>query len=249
MPNELTQTMKTGRNVPPVVENAKLPTMTERAPRPRPIGGKTLLMPPEPKTDTARTGRMPVFDPGAVAGRPARPVKERPEMQARKVAAETTKKDGYVRLHVRVAGGNVSIVGARAVAGPLVDRPKLHGDLAYEVTLGSKRVALGSVPDIGVRRSFPNPDGPPEQRGHFISEVPSYEIAVRVPASEVTVASLPRVQIKLYRIKEELPQKEIQPGPIGPQFQRELREVATVKGLRLDTLSAPIQAQLKKALG
>jgi len=249
MPNELTQTMKTGRNVPPVVENAKLPKMTDRAPRPRQIGGKTLVMPAEPKPDTARTGRMPAFDAKAVSGRTARPVKQRPDMEARKAVTETPKKDGYVRLQLRVAGGDVSVVGATAVPGPLVDRPKLHGDLAYEVTLGSKRVAVGSAPDVGVRRSFPNPDGPPEQQGHFISEAPSYEIPVRMPASEVSLAALPRVQIKLYRIKEDLPPAEIQPGPIGPQFERELREVATVKGLKLDTLSAPIQAQLKKALG
>jgi hypothetical protein len=245
MPNELTQTMKTGRNIPPVVENAKLPAMTEKAPRPRPIGGKTVLMPAEPKADTAKTGRMTAFNAGL---KPPRPTKERPEMNAGKPPAAPPK-DGYVRLNVRVAGGNVSIVGAKAVAGPLVEKAKLHGDLAWEATLGDKRVGMGSAPDVGIRRSFPNPNGPPEQRGHFISEAPSYEIAVRVPASQVTLAQLPKLQLKLFKIKEDLPIKEIQPGPLGPQFERELREVATIKGIKLDTLETPIRGEIRKALG
>jgi hypothetical protein len=170
-------------------------------------------------------------------------------MQARKtVAAEAPKPEGYVRLRLRVAGDDVQVVGAKAVEGPLVERPQLEGQVAYEATLGTKRVAAGAVPDVGERRSFPNPKGGPEQQGHYISQVPSYEVTVRVPASEVPLKSLPRLEIKLYRIKETVTADRVKPGPLGPQFSRELREIGRVKGITPAKLAAPIGAELRKAL-
>jgi hypothetical protein len=159
--------------------------------------------------------------------------------------------EGYVRLRLRVAGDRVTVVGAKAVEGPLVDRPNLHGSLAYDVTLGSKRIAVGSILDLGERRSFPNeaPDAPPEQRGHFISEVPVYEVNVRVPASEVTMKALPRLNVRLYRIKEDVDVRVAPPGPLGEHFARELREVARVPGIKVETLEAPHRAELRRALG
>jgi len=44
MPDDLIKQMQIGRSVKPVVENAKLPLMTEKALRPRLVAGKTLLM-------------------------------------------------------------------------------------------------------------------------------------------------------------------------------------------------------------
>jgi hypothetical protein len=244
---EFMQTMKTGRGAVPVVENAKLPLMTERAPRPRAIEGKTLLMAAEPKPDTGKTGRMAAF----AAVRPTRAtVAKRPEMQGRKpVAEDTPKPDGYVRLRLRVEGEKVSVVGAKAVEGPLVERPQLEGQVAYEATLGTKRVAAGAVPDVGERRSFANPKGPKEQQGHYVSRVPTYEVMVRVPAAEVSLAALPRLEIKLYRIKETVTADRIQPGPLGPQFERELREIGRVKGITPEKLETPIGNELRKALG
>jgi hypothetical protein len=252
MPNELIQMMRTGRSVPPVVNNAKLAQMTEKPLRPRVIGGRTIVMAADPKPDTGRQGRMaPVAPASTRLGRIAQPTlrRELPDMQEAKLVAQEPKKEGYVRLRLRVADGTVSVVGATAVPGPLVERERIHGALAYEVTLGTKRVAAGSVPDVGERRSFPSPDGPPEQQGHFISTVPVYDVNVRVPASEVTMASLPRLDIRLYRVKDEIPRERIRPGILGDQFPKELREVARVKGIKAELLAAPLRAQLRKALG
>ena len=247
-PNELIKMMQTARGVAPVVNNAKLAQMTDKALRPRVIGGQTLLMAAEPKPDTGKQGRM---SPLAAAGvRVARPTlrRELPDMQEAKLV-DAPQKEGYVRLRLRVADGEVSVVGANAVEGPLVESGKLHGALAYEVVLGTKRIAAGSFPDLGERRSFPNPNGPPEQQGHFISTVPSYEVNVRVPASEVSLASLPRLDIRLYRVKDEIAAERIQPGILVDQFPKELREVGRVKGIRPELLATPLQAELRRALG
>jgi hypothetical protein len=251
MPNELTKKMQIGAGVPAVVENPKLGVMTDKALRPRLIGGARLLMPSEPKPLTgAGRGRM-----AAVAKLPAtrQTAKTRPDMQAKKpvrvAAAAAATEEGYVRLQVRVVGDEITVVGAKSVEGPLAEPARLQGPLAYEVTLGGKRLAAGSVPDMGERRSFPNPDGPPEQRGHFISHVGAYELAVRIPKASLSAGSLPRVGISLLRLKDELPEPLAPAVPIVAQFPREAREIASVKGLSLTKLAAPVQTQLRKALG
>jgi hypothetical protein len=245
MPNDPLNIMKTGRGVTPIVENARLPKMTEAAPRPRLIGGKKVLMAAQPKQDAARQGRMAPF---AAAAAAVRQPKTRPDMQGGTRVAEAPKDEGYVRLRLRVSGDSVSVVGAKAVEGPLVEDTRLHGDLAYEVAVGSRQVASGAIPDVGVRRSFPSPQGPPEQRGHFVSAVPTYEVTVRVPAKDVSLRSLPRLEITLYRLKEALPRPPLPSTRLGEQFARELRPLAQVKGIKTEQLPEPVQAQLRKAL-
>jgi hypothetical protein len=243
--------MQIGRGIKPVVENAKLPVMTEKVLRPRLIGGKTLLMVGAPKPDAGKVGRM-------AAVPKARPKVPQPtanralaDMKADPKGVVTAPADGYVRLQLRVSGDQVTVVGAKAVEGPLVQRPELHGAVAYDVTLGSKRIAVGSILDLGERRSFPNedPKAPPEQRGHYISEVPVYDVNIRVPAAEVSVKSLPKLNIRLYRIKEEVDTRLAPPGPLGDHFTRELREIGKVSGIKLEDIAAPSRAQVKKALG
>ena len=252
MPDDLIKQMKIGRSIKPVVENPRLSLMGGKALRPRLIGGKRLLMTATPKPDTGKTGRMAPVSRKAV--RVARPTLKRglAEMKAKPVRTSAAAvKDGYVRIRLRVAGDRVTVVGAKAVEGPLVERPDIRGSMAYDVTLGSKRVAAGSILDVGERRSFPNesPRAPAEQRGHFITEVPTYEVNVRVPASEVKMRSLPRLNIRLYRVKEDVDVRLAKPGPLGAHFTRELREVGRVSGIKPATLAAPHRAQLKKALG
>ena len=205
----------------------------------------------EPKPDTGKAGRMAAVRKATV--RVAQPTlkRELPEMQAVKEVASGGEGRVMYGSGLRVSGDRVTVVGAKAVEGPLVERPNLHGSLAYDVTVGAKRVAAGSILDLGERRSFPNesPDAPREQRGHFISEVPTYEFNVRVPASEVTMKALPRLNIRLYRIKEDIDTRLAKAGPLGEQFTRELREVGRVSGIEIGALAAPHRAELQKALG
>lgn len=236
--------MKTGRNVPPVVENDKLPRMAEGPSTPRKIGGAVLLMPAEPKPDKGKQKRMPAIR-GRIA-QPPPPQGELPDQEERKPVANA---EGYVRLRLRVEDGELAVVGATAVEGPYIERTKLFGDMAYEVTLGGRRLAAGAVPDVGVMRSFPDPEGTPEQQGHFITEATSYEINVRVPKDEISLAALPAVEIALYRVKEDVPADRVGPAVLSEQFDRELREVARIKGIEPERLAEPVQAELREALG
>jgi hypothetical protein len=242
-------TMKTGRGIQPVVDNPKLPLMTDEPPRPRPIRGKILRMAEDPKPDTGKQRRMSAFRKAAAVRQP----KIRPEQKEGKVtrAEAAQQPEGYVRLRLRVTDGEMSVVGAKAVEGPLVE-PKLQGALAYEVTVGERRIAAGGIPDVGERRSFPDPEGRGEMSGHHVEELRTYEVSVRVPKEQVSAAALPRLEIALYKMKEELPEARgdrLPPGPIGAQFERELREVGRMKGIRPDRLARPVAQEVRKAFG
>ena len=202
----MADTMKTGRGIQPVVDNPKLPLMTDTPPRPRPIKGKIVRMAEEPKPDKGKQNRMSAFRKAAVVRQP----KTHPEQKEAKLTrAETAQQpEGYVRLRLRVSDGEVSVVGAKAVEGPLVE-PKLQGALAYEATVGEKRVAAGGIPDVGERRSFPDPEAKGEMSGHHVEQLETYEVNVRIPKEQVSAAALPRLEIALYTLKEELPE----PGP------------------------------------
>jgi hypothetical protein len=238
--------MQTGRGLKPVIGNSRLPRMTDDPPAQKLIGGKKLLMSAKPKADTGKTKRM-----ATVVKRTVRQPKIHPDMEPRKPRTPGRRKDGYVRLRLRVTGsGRLQVVGAKAVEGPLVD-PKLQGALAYEVTLEGRRLAAGGIPDVSEWRSFPDPNATdPEMARHHVTEQPAYEVNVRVPKAEVSAADLPQLEIALFRIKEELP--DAAPAlaaaqPMGEKFERELREVGRLKGIEPDKLAKPLADQIKNA--
>ena len=132
--------MQTGRGIKPVVGNTRLPRMTDT--------------PPEPTADR----RQDAADGGEAEGRhredeahaagehggPA-PDEDAADMEAPKAKTAARAKDGYVRLRLRVTeGGRLTVVGAKAVEGELVE-PKLQGALAYEAALGPRRIAAGGI--------------------------------------------------------------------------------------------------------
>ena len=89
-------------------------------------------------------------------------------------------------------------------------------------------------------------------RGHHVEELETYEVNVRVPKERVSASALPRLEIALYRMKEELPEARpdmLAAAPIGEQFERELREVGRMKGIRPDKLARPVAQQVRKAFG
>jgi hypothetical protein len=202
----------------------------------------------EPKPDTGRQKRMSAFRKAAAVRAP----KVRPDQkEANPTRAEAQQPEGYVRLRLRVTDGEISVVGAKAVEGPLVE-PNLQGALIYEVTVGQKRVAAGGIPDVGERRSFPDPQGKGEMSGHHVEALKTYELNVRVPKERVSASELPRVEIALYKMKEELPEPRVDrlpAGLIGVQFERELREVGRMKGIRPDRLAGPVAQQVRRAFG
>src|ERR671919_1811826 len=242
-------TMNTGRGIQPVVNTPTLPPMGDEPPSPRRVRGKILRMAEKPKPDTGKQKRMSGFLKAAVV----RQTKTRPEQKKANVtrAEAAQQPEGYVRLRLRVSDGEMSVVGAKAVEGPLAE-PKLQGALAYEATVGEKRVAAGGIPDVGERRSFPDPQGKGVMRGHHVEELRTYEVNVRIPKERISAAALPRLEIALYKMKEDLPETRpdmLAAPPIGEQFQRELREVGRMKGLKPDKLARPVAQQVRKAFG
>ncbi|MFL5820044.1 MAG: hypothetical protein ACJ76S_05100 [Solirubrobacteraceae bacterium] len=94
-------------------------------------------------------------------------------------------------------------------------------------------------------RSFPPREPAAGQEGHFFMPATSYEFVVRVPKEAVSLRSLPRLNVTLFRIKEPVPATE-GPEPLGDHFPKELHEVGRIRGIRLKQL--PKQAQARRAL-
>lgn len=250
MADELNR-MNVARGAAPRVDNPRLARMPDAPPKPKAIKGRILLMAEKPKADAGKTKRMPAFRKAkAVRASTKRPDQAKPPAAKARTAAKAEKQpEGYVRLRLRVHNGDMTVVGAKAVEGPLVES-KLQGDLAYEVTVGQKRVAVGAIPDAGERRSFPDPKAKkPEMKGHNVTPLETYEVNVRVPKEEVSASALPRLEVALYRVKKELPVEAATAavaGPIGPQFEHELREVGRVK-VKPDQLPARVAKQVTDA--
>jgi hypothetical protein len=155
----------------------------------------------------------------------------------------------YLRLRLHVEEGNISVAGARTVEGPLTTSDKFSSKLAYEVTIGSKRIATGSIPDVGVNRSFPNPDGSETQTGHYFVELPSYEFDVRIPREVLpSRSSLTQAEIALYRIKGTAKQSISSDNRLllQDQFRGELREVGRLKGIPIKKLPKSVQAEISR---
>jgi hypothetical protein len=245
---------------PPVVEDAKLPRMGEGDVAPQRIGRGVRLMPDEPKPDAGKRNRMKPMPRGT--GRSARtsqapfPDQEGPRASHRPAEPDEPEgpgdvagdSKGYLRLRILVSDGELSLQGITFVEGPLVETEELHPGLAYEVTLGGRRIAIGEIPDAGVWRSYPDPEGRPAMQGHHITEVTSYEIAVRVRVEALSASSLSRMLVTLYRWQAPGPSAPVGPTPLKAQFKGRLREIGTLKGVRLEHLPRATQTAVRRVL-
>jgi hypothetical protein len=150
-------------------------------------------------------------------------------------------REQYVRLRVRVTDGRLSIVESHLVDGPLGQATGFPGGNAYEVTLGDRLLHAGALPDLGVQRSFPNPKGPPEQHGHFLTDRRVYEFMARVPAEEVRPDTIGEIAVRLHRVKQEARVDRIGDAPLAAQFERDLRPIAELVGLPDSVLPEAIE--------
>ena len=109
----------------------------------------------------------------------------------------------YVRLRVRVRGDRMTVLDSHLVDGPLTAPSTLRGAGAYEVTVNDRLVHAAAMPDLGIpQRSFPNPQGPPDQRGHHLTERTTSEFSVRIQEDELTAETIGTVNVRLYRLVE-----------------------------------------------
>ena len=139
----------------------------------------------------------------------------------------------YVRLRVRVRDGQLSVIDSHLVDGPLRQPTVFSGANAYELTLDDRLLHAGDLPDLGVQRSFVNPDrkAPREQRGHHFTERSVFEFMARVPAEALTPDTIGRITLRLHRVKEEARTDRPPDQPLARQFERAIRPLAELVGL------------------
>jgi hypothetical protein len=241
------RTMSTDPDAEPVVDDPKKPEMTDKAPQPRRIARKVLLMPDKPSAPKGSRNRMdplPEKRPRAARRRPPLPEQEEVRTRGRTRAGD----EGYVRLHMRVEPDGLSVQNITRVDGPLIANEELHGDLGYEVAVAGQRVASGALPDVGLRRSFPPQEPAAGQAGHFFTPAPSYEFIARVPRDKISLDALPEVEVALHGIKEGPVPRTEGPEPLAAVHPRQLREVTRLRGIRLEDLPRSVQASARRAL-
>lgn len=147
----------------------------------------------------------------------------------------------YIRLRIRVRGDRLSVLDSHLVDGPLGQTAVFSGGNAYEVSLGDRLLHAGSLPDLGIQRSFVNPNGPADQRGHHVADRSTYEFMARLPAHEVTPEAIGRIAIRLHRVKEEARTDRLGAAPLAEQFARQVRPVAELVGLPASVLPEAIE--------
>lgn len=148
----------------------------------------------------------------------------------------------YVRFRMRVDDGKMSIVDSQLVDSPLMMPPVVSGAFAYEVTDGARLLHADTIPDLGVVRSFANPNGTREQLRHHIYRESTYEFDVRVPAEELTTAALSKIAVVLYRVKDREPIRLLtKDAPLGAQLVREVREVTRVSRIPAAALPSELR--------
>jgi hypothetical protein len=155
----------------------------------------------------------------------------------------TGRKEQYIRMRIRVSEGQLSVVDSHLVDGPLSQPSGFAGGNVYEVTLGDRLLHAGHLPDLGVQRSFVNPDpkAPREQKGHHLTERSVYEFTARVPASEVTPNTIGHITVRIHRVKEEARVDRLGDARLGKQFEREMRPIAELVGLPESVLPEAIE--------
>ena len=226
----------------PIVDNPKLKPMAGSQPVVKRIAGKLLRMDDQATSaggDTLMKAVPAHLPPG---GKP--PSTEQLEAPGSPGGQEPMS----VRLRLRITHGQVSVVAVHAVPGLMPAPERLDYGLAYEIRNGNRRVALGSVPDVGMRRSYPDPQGRAGMQGHHLQELETIEVNLRLPQREFSAASLSKLNVQLFRMKGQPPAAAITPVALAEQFKDHLRPVAELRGIDTAKLPARLQGAVSEAL-
>lgn len=150
--------------------------------------------------------------------------------------------DGYVRLQVHVAHGDMVITDAAVIDGPLVTDQDLTGDMVYQALVRQQRVASEAMPELGYAIGLVPPDDP--DRGHHFGKLDEFDFNVRIPRGDLTVDDLSDLEIELFRPAETTALSTDLPTHPGQSFEQaaaaagtELPEVvARLHGVDVDAL-------------
>jgi hypothetical protein len=237
---------------PPVVENPTLPTMAPTKKIKPSKGGQAIgtHMDREPRADRGGHGRMaPVPKPREHKGTPHGAGKgpRFPDQQRSPSLSGTESGLSYVRLRLHFEGGRLRIVGAREVAGPLTIPDYVGTGLAYEVLAGERRIGVGSLPDVNVRRAFTNIDQKEAALGHNPTLLDSYDFDVRVPKSELNVESLRSIVINLHQI-DAAPSERLGRHTLSEQLGEAAKTIASLQGIRQREMAPNARTELASIL-
>lgn len=236
---------------PPVIENHSLPTMAAVGKiKPSNIDRRSgTHMEHEPHADGGGHGRMsPVPGPSQRPKTPRTDGKA-PQLQdqQRSVGPLAESDLSYVRLRLHFEGGRLNIVGAREVPGPLTIPDYVGTGLVYEVLAEDRRIGLGSLPDVNVRRAFTNIDQKEAALGHNPTVLDSYDFDARVPRSELSVERLPSIVINLHQV-DAAPSERLGRQALSTQLGDAAKTVASLQGINLSEIESPAQAELASIL-
>jgi len=155
--------------------------------------------------------------------------------------------DGYVRMEVHVEDGRLSIIGVKQVPGPLAMPSAVIRGYAYEVLLNEQQVALGSVPDVGVRRAFANLDVEGPQGKHYFIDIPAFDFFVRIPKGNISATTLPLLNIVLHKV-EDAPDRLTSLSALQKQPGVKAVEVGRLAGIKLEELPSAVRPHLEQIL-
>jgi len=247
--------MKKGKRAPAVQRGDKRPTKAAAPPPGKRVGANAGYVEVPSYDGPRKTDKMPSSKnrrPGPTKPRLKPGTTRRPpapsgdvalgDQIARSSRGKSVKgREQYIRLRIRVHNDRMSVIDTHLVDGPLGQTQTFSGMNAYEITVGDRLLHAGALPDVGVQRSYVNPYGPPEQQGHSFTERPIFEFTARVPAHEVSNETIGDITVRLYRLKEEARTERLGSVPLAQQFQREIRQVAQLKGLPPSVLPEEIE--------
>jgi hypothetical protein len=154
---------------------------------------------------------------------------------------------GYVRVKVRLEKGQLSVIDLKQVPGPLAMPSGITRSYVYEVLLDEQQIALGSLPDLGVRRSFANRDVPGPEGKHHFAKLSTLEFFVRIPKGYVSTANLPKLNLVLHDVQD-APHRLTSLTPLQKQAGVRAVEVARLAGIRLEQLSPTVRPHLEEIL-
>jgi hypothetical protein len=206
---------------------------------------KARTMADDAQPDKSGKGPMGRFNPG----KKEKPRKTFAEQEpATKRAARAG--ESYLRLRVRVENGNMSVVDARRVEGPLTQPSAVHGNYVAELLHNGEPVAVESIPELGERRSYFDPARELVEGGsHGSWEISTAEFALRIPSDAISSKSLSKADIALYQVKDSSqPLRTRADASLRDDYHSEVREVARLKGVDLSNLSKAAQASVKRVL-
>jgi hypothetical protein len=161
--------------------------------------------------------------------------------------AGTSPSDGYLRVEMRFENGQVSVIGAGEVPGPLTMPSAVINGFAYEVLLGDQQIALGSLPDVGLRRAFANRDVPGPEGKHRFIPVPTFDFFVRIPKTQISEVNLPNLTILLHNVRN-APDRLVPGAALQEQSGVETEEVARFRGLSSERLPAEVRPLFEKIM-